>query len=212
MIQVKILQLQLSLKLCYGQARSFSKITNLCDLGVCELQTSNMQTKMNHKALQFRWIRSSCIGYLNPLSASVRSYRNQSIDLLCKWHFHTIFTLLCGALKSLMKAFKAFIKPFEAPQRNVKIKISLNFFSSSRIGTWKVKVILFLFFSFWIQFVFNYKIFFENLKLRVKCLTFMVQCSKKLQFHPLLVKKVTLDLWVMRQKWLVEFEVPTSLT
>ena len=140
-----------------------------------------MQTKMSHKALQFGRIRSSCIGYLNPLSASVHSYRNQSIDLLCKWHFHTIFTLLCGALKSFMKAFKAFIKPFEAPQRNVKIKNSLNFFSSSRIGTWKVKVILFLFFSFWIQFVFNYKIFFENLKLRVKYL-----------IHGAMLKKITI--------------------
>ena len=29
-----------------------------------------------------------------------------------------------------MKAFKAFIKPFEAPQRSVKIKIYVNFFSS----------------------------------------------------------------------------------
>ena len=34
-----------------------------------------------------------------------------------------IFTLLCGASKGFMKAFKAFIKPFEAPQRSVKIKI-----------------------------------------------------------------------------------------
>ena len=32
-----------------------------------------------------------------------------------------------------MKAFKAFIKPFEAPQRNVKIKIYVYFFSSSEI-------------------------------------------------------------------------------
>ena len=38
-----------------------------------------------------------------------------------------IFTLLCGALKGFMKALKAFIKPFEAPQRSVKIKIELNF-------------------------------------------------------------------------------------
>ena len=28
-----------------------------------------------------------------------------------------------------MKAFKTFIKPFEAPQRGVKIKIYVNFFS-----------------------------------------------------------------------------------
>ena len=27
-----------------------------------------------------------------------------------------IFTLLCGASEGFMKAFKAFIKPFEAPQ------------------------------------------------------------------------------------------------
>ena len=33
-----------------------------------------------------------------------------------------IFTLLCGASKGFMKAFKAFIKPFEAPQ-SVKTKI-----------------------------------------------------------------------------------------
>ena len=34
-----------------------------------------------------------------------------------------IFTLLCGASKGFMKAFKAFIKPSEAPQRSVKIKV-----------------------------------------------------------------------------------------
>ena len=34
-----------------------------------------------------------------------------------------IFTLLCGASKGFMKALKAFIKPFEAPKRSVKIKI-----------------------------------------------------------------------------------------
>ena len=40
-----------------------------------------------------------------------------------KIELNFIFTLLCGASKGFMKAFKAFIKPFEAPQRNVKIKI-----------------------------------------------------------------------------------------
>ena len=34
-----------------------------------------------------------------------------------------IFTLLCGASKGFKKAFKAFIKPSEAPPRSVKIKI-----------------------------------------------------------------------------------------
>ena len=37
-----------------------------------------------------------------------------------------------------MKAFKDFKKPFETPQRGVEIKISLDFFSMSRIGTGKV--------------------------------------------------------------------------
>ena len=43
------------------------------------------------------------------------------------WIF--IFTLLCGALKSFMKALKAFIKPFEAPRRNVKKKFDSIFIS-----------------------------------------------------------------------------------
>ena len=34
-----------------------------------------------------------------------------------------IVTLLCGVSKCFMKTVKALIKPFEAPQRNVKIKI-----------------------------------------------------------------------------------------
>ena len=39
-----------------------------------------------------------------------------------------IFTLLCGISKGFMNSLKAFIKPSEAPQRSVKIKISLNFY------------------------------------------------------------------------------------
>ena len=39
-----------------------------------------------------------------------------------------IFTLLFGASKGFIKAFKVFIKPFEAPQRSVKIKIQVNFY------------------------------------------------------------------------------------
>ena len=41
-----------------------------------------------------------------------------------------------------MKAFKAFIKLFEAQQRSVKIKIYINFSSSSGIGTGRVNFIL----------------------------------------------------------------------
>ena len=35
--------------------------------------------------------------------------------------------LLCGASKGFMKALKALIKPFEAPQRSVEIKIQCKF-------------------------------------------------------------------------------------
>ena len=34
-----------------------------------------------------------------------------------------IFTVLGGASKGFMKALKALLKPFQAPQRSVKIKI-----------------------------------------------------------------------------------------
>ena len=40
-----------------------------------------------------------------------------------KIKLNVYLTLLCGASKGLMKGLKAFIKPFEAPQRSVKIKI-----------------------------------------------------------------------------------------
>ena len=43
----------------------------------------------------------------------------QSEKIKLIFYFHT--SLWC--LKGFMKAFKAFIKPFEAPQRSVKIKI-----------------------------------------------------------------------------------------
>ena len=38
-----------------------------------------------------------------------------------------------------MTAFKEFLKAFEAPPRSVKIKIQVNFLSSSGVGTEKVK-------------------------------------------------------------------------
>ena len=40
-----------------------------------------------------------------------------------------IFTLLCGTSKGFMKALKVVIKPFEEPQRSVKINILSSFFS-----------------------------------------------------------------------------------
>ena len=40
-----------------------------------------------------------------------------------------------------MKPSKAFIKPSAAPQRCMKIKIEVNFFSSSEIGAGRVKIL-----------------------------------------------------------------------
>ena len=51
-----------------------------------------------------------------PLNLSAGPYISESCIQI------KIFTLLCGASKGFMKTFKAFIKPFEAPQRIVKIK------------------------------------------------------------------------------------------
>ena len=56
-----------------------------------------------------------------------------------------MFTLLCGASKDFMKAFKAFIKPFEAPQRSVEIKSKVIFFLLSGIGTGRVNLHFFLY-------------------------------------------------------------------
>ena len=54
------------------------------------------------------------------------------------WKF--IFPLFFGALKGFMKTFKAFIEPFEAPQRSVKIKIQVKFFLLSGIWTLSVNM------------------------------------------------------------------------
>ena len=54
----------------------------------------------------------------------------QSEKIKLNFYFHT----LCGASKGFMKVLKAFIKPFEAPQRSVKIKIELNFYLNPAIA------------------------------------------------------------------------------
>ena len=57
---------------------------------------------------------------INPLRPNPG--RREKINL--NFYFHTSL----GASEGFMKAFKAFIKPFEAPQRSVKIKIHVNFY------------------------------------------------------------------------------------
>ena len=51
-----------------------------------------------------------------------------------KINLNFYFTLLYGASKGFIKAFKAISKPFEIPQKGVELKISVNFLSSSGIG------------------------------------------------------------------------------
>ena len=55
------------------------------------------------------------------LTLNVLYISESCIEIKIKLNF--ILTLLCGSSKGFMKAFKAFLKPFEAPQRSVKIKI-----------------------------------------------------------------------------------------
>ena len=55
------------------------------------------------------------INDLNPFrSVHLKNLFENKINLIC------ILALLCGTLKGFVKAVKAFLKPFEAPQRNVK--------------------------------------------------------------------------------------------
>ena len=54
-----------------------------------------------------------------------------------------IFRFLCGSSKGFMKAFKGFIKPFEAPQRSVKIKM-LIFSLCQGLGQQGLSLIIYL--------------------------------------------------------------------
>ena len=56
-----------------------------------------------------------------------------------------------------MKAIKAFLKPFEEPQRSVKIKIELFFFSSSEIGTGRVNKHLYGVHEYFLRLLFAWK-------------------------------------------------------
>ena len=69
----------------------------------------------------FQFNFSSC-----PEKANDKTYHNLSRTdhgQRKKWLKIFIFTFLCDAPKGFMKALKAFINPFEEPQRSVKIKI-----------------------------------------------------------------------------------------
>ena len=71
---------------------------------------------------------------LRPLSspAAFNSFRPDT-GRKEKINLNVYFTLLSGASKGLGKALKAFIKPAEAPQRSVKIKIHVNFYFNTAL-------------------------------------------------------------------------------
>ena len=65
--------------------------------------------------------------------------------------FSHFFAVSRKALKAFIKIFKVFTKPFEAPQRSVKIKIQINFYfnttsKNARVNycnfTWKIRKVL----------------------------------------------------------------------
>ena len=64
---------------------------------------------------------------LGNASIILPAHAFQKVVLKYKLTYIFIFALLCGASKGFMKALKTFIKIFEAPQRNVKIKFELIF-------------------------------------------------------------------------------------
>ena len=69
-----------------------------------------------NEILQFKWKRLVIL----TLPASILDKKKRT-----PWIF--IFTLLCGASKGFMKVLKALTKPFEAPKRSAKVKLSVNF-------------------------------------------------------------------------------------
>ena len=60
-------------------------------------------------------VLSHCVALLN-LSVPITDKEKKLSKIF-------VFKFLFGASKGFMKAFKAFIKPFEAPERSVKIKL-----------------------------------------------------------------------------------------
>ena len=72
---------------------------------------------------------SSLYTFIFFLTASLSCHKLQTVILCilcisksCLKNYINFFTLPFDALKSFMRAFKAFIKPFEAPKRSMKIK------------------------------------------------------------------------------------------
>ena len=80
-----------------------------------------------------------------PLLIETISYRIQEFKVYAKafaknCRNYPLLTLPVLCISERCIEIKAFIKPFEAPQGSVKMKIEVNFFFLSGIGTLRVKV------------------------------------------------------------------------
>ena len=88
--------------------------------------------------ITFRGIKSEPVAFLGFLILPFLCIKEIYIKIKINLNFY--LQTYCGASKGFMKAFNAFMKPFEAPQGSLKIKIQVIFFSSSGIGTGRVKL------------------------------------------------------------------------
>ena len=95
----------------------FTDITNEEPIQVC-LNVLIKNDQIVHVSRKMNWkVRNDKTKIILPTPFISESCIKIKINL------NFIFTLLCGASKGFRKAFKAFIKPFEAPERSVQIKI-----------------------------------------------------------------------------------------
>ena len=72
------------------------------------------------------------------LTLNVPCISKSCVEIKIKLNFYFHTSLWC--LKRFYEGLKGIHKTFEATQRSVEIKIQLNFFSSSGIGTERVKI------------------------------------------------------------------------
>ena len=73
------------------------------------------------------WSGMSWLNHFNQFNTLYFNFARPDPRRKEKTNLNFIFTLFCGASKGFMNVLKTFIKPSEAPQRSVKIKIKVNF-------------------------------------------------------------------------------------
>ena len=108
-------------------------VTENNDKGFNRFFGTCMESLNIYASLKIKYLRGNHSSFMGNEKNNINPYRSVKRTIL------TLTILLCGVSKGFMKAVKAFIKLFEAPQRSAKTKIKVNFFSSFGIGTGRVK-------------------------------------------------------------------------